>query len=58
MKKEEIINCKLKIEFLSQTPLLLLAKLPFSVLIGLKLDKYTAGINPETNAKTNNKTPE
>ena len=58
MKNEEIINCKLKIEFLNQTPLLLLAKLPFKVLIGLKLDKYIAGITPEINAKTNNKTPE
>ena len=56
-----MIKFKLKkeqIEFLKKTPLLLLAKLPFKVLIGLKLDKYTAGINPETNAKTNNKTPE
>ena len=58
MKNEEIINCKLKIEFLNQTPLLLLAKLPFKVLIGLKLDKYKAGIIPEIKAKTNNKTPE
>ena len=39
MKKDEMMSCKVRMKFLNQTPLLLLAKLPFKVLIGLKLER-------------------
>lgn len=52
IKNEEIMSCKVRIELRSQTPFLLLEKFPFSVLIGLKFERYNAGINPETKEKT------
>ena len=52
MKKEEMMSCKVRIELRSQTPFLLLEKFPFSVLIGLKFERYNAGINPEMNENT------
>ena len=48
MKNEEITNCSPKIEFLSQIPFLLRAKFPFSVSMALKLDRYKAGIIPDS----------
>ena len=58
IKNEEIINCKVRIEFRNQMPFLLREKLPFKVLIGLKFDKYKAGIIPERKAKINKNNPE
>lgn len=39
MKNDEITSCKVRIKFLNQTPLLLLAKFPFNVLMGLKFER-------------------
>ena len=44
IKNDEIISCKVRIELRNQTPCLLLAKFPFRVLIGLKLESGVLSI--------------